>query len=205
MTLLPLFPLPSVVLFPGVPLPLHIFEPRYRAMVADALDADRRIGMVLLKPGWENDYDGRPPIYSIACSGVIVHATKLDDGRYNIVLHGLDRVRVIEEEHTRSYRRAVVETLPDPPLDADDRLAVGELRARLEALIGIDRAPDRPLAQAPDADFVHAIANALDLEPVEKQALLERGTLRLRAQGLVELVEMRRLLGDMPASSQRPQ
>jgi len=204
-TFLPLFPLPNVVLFPGVPLPLHIFEPRYRAMVSDALEADRRIGMVLLKSGWEAGYDRRPPIYPIGCSGVIAHATKLDDGRYNIILHGLDRVRILEEDHSRAYRRAVVEALPDPLLTSDDQQLVRDLRARVETLIEFDRSSNRPLTHAPDADFIHAIAQALDLEPVEKQALLERETLLLRAQGLVELLEMRRLLANGPGGSQRVQ
>jgi Lon protease-like protein len=161
--------------------------------------------MVLLQPGWEGDDDGRPPIYPIGCCAVIVHSTKLDDGRYNIVLHGLDRVRVVDEDHARPYSHAVIETLPDPPLGADDERAVHELRSRLEVLTGLDRSPDRPLAQASDADFVHAIAHALDLEPLEKQALLERETLKLRAQGLVELLEMRRLLANAPGGSQRVQ
>ena len=97
--LLPLFPLPNVVLFPNVFLPLHIFEPRYREMVADALAGDRMIGMVLLRPGWEHDYDGRPPVYPIGCSGVITHVERLPDGRYNIVLRGLERFRILEEDH----------------------------------------------------------------------------------------------------------
>jgi uncharacterized protein len=84
--LLPLFPLPNVVLFPNVFLPLHIFEPRYREMVADALASDRMIGMVLLRPGWERNYEGRPPVYPIGCSGVMTHAERLRDGRYDIVL-----------------------------------------------------------------------------------------------------------------------
>ena len=70
-THLPVFPLP-VVLFPGVPLPLHIFEPRYRAMIADALKGDRIIGMVQLRPGYEADYEGRPPVFAIGCAGVII-------------------------------------------------------------------------------------------------------------------------------------
>ena len=71
-----IFPLPNVVLFPNVFLPLHIFEPRYREMVADALDGDRIIGMVLLRPGWEGDYEGRPPVYPIGCAGLITHAER---------------------------------------------------------------------------------------------------------------------------------
>src|SRR5437016_4248140 len=132
MDLLPIFPLPNVVLFPNVFLPLHIFEPRYREMVADALATDRLIGMVLLRPGWERDYEGRPPVYPIGCSGVITHADRLADGRFNIVLRGLERFRVIEEDAERSYRRALVEPLPEPGLDVDDRAQVRSCRGKLE-------------------------------------------------------------------------
>src|SRR5262247_3902945 len=110
--LLPLFPLPNAVLFPNVFLPLHIFEPRYREMTADAIAADRMIGMVLLRPGWERDYEGRPAVYPIGCSSLITHCEHLDDGRYNIVLRGLDRFRIVEEDHSRPYRRALIETVP---------------------------------------------------------------------------------------------
>src|SRR3954469_6298161 len=100
--LLPLFPLPTVVLFPNIFLALHIFEPRYREMVADALDTDRMIGMALLKPGWERDYEGRPAVYGTGCSGVVTHVEQLADGHYNIVLRGLERFRIIGEDHERS-------------------------------------------------------------------------------------------------------
>src|SRR5262245_6454674 len=119
--LLPIFPLPNVVLFPNFFLPLHIFEPRYREMIADALSADRLIGMVLLRPGWEHDYEGRPAVYPIGCSGVITHAERLQDGRYNIVLRGLERFRILDEDHERSYRRALVEALAEGDLVARDR------------------------------------------------------------------------------------
>src|ERR671935_1366133 len=118
--LLPIFPLPNVVLFPNVFLALHIFEPRYREMVADALAADRMIGMVLLRPGWEKDYEGRPPVYPIGCSGVMTHVERHSDGRYNIVLRGLKRFRILEENHERSYRRAVVDPLHERLLAGDD-------------------------------------------------------------------------------------
>src|SRR5260370_16425715 len=91
--LLPIFPLPNVVLFPNVFLPLHIFEPRYREMVADVVASDRMIGMVLLRPGWDRDYEGRPPIYPIGCSGVMTHVERLGDGRYNLVPPGPDPFR----------------------------------------------------------------------------------------------------------------
>ena len=105
---LPLFPLPNVVLFPNVFLPLHIFEPRYRDMVADALDGDRMIGMVLLRPGWEGAYEGRPPVYPVGCAGLITHSERLSDGRYNIVLRGLEKFRIAGEDDSRAYRQARV-------------------------------------------------------------------------------------------------
>src|SRR4029079_6084798 len=96
---IPVFPLPNVVLFPHVCLPLHIFEPRYREMVSDALEGDRMIGMVLLRPGWEADYDGRPAIHAVGCEGLITHAERTADGRYNLVLRGLEKFRVQQENH----------------------------------------------------------------------------------------------------------
>ena len=197
--MLPLFPLPNVVLFPGMLLPLHIFEPRYRAMTADALEADRRLGMVLLQPGWQTDYDGRPPIFPIGCSGVIVHATQLEDGRFNIVLRGLDRVRILTEDHAQLYRRATIELVPDPPLDESDRSALVGLRSRLATLLGESHKDALP--SMPDADFVHTLAQSLDFEPLEKQALLEQPNLHLRAAALVDLLEMKRLMAGMPDGS----
>ena len=133
--LLPLFPLPNVVLFPNVFLPLHIFEPRYREMVADALASDRMIGMVLLKPGWQHGYEGRPPVYPIGCSGVITHVVRLEDGRYNIVLRGVERFRILEEDRGRLYRVASVEPVAERALATEDRAALRRQRSKLEALM----------------------------------------------------------------------
>ena len=104
--MLPLFPLPNVVLFPGVFLPLHIFEPRYRAMTADALHGDRIIGMTLLMPGYEADYQGRPAVYPVGCAGVITHAEQLPDGRSNVVLRGIEKFRILDEDASRDRFRA---------------------------------------------------------------------------------------------------
>lgn len=109
---IPLFPLPDVTLFPGVSEPYVIFEPRYREMVADALKGDRVIGMILLKPGFEADYEGRPPIYDIGCAGRIADSQLLPDGRYTIALRGFARFRVAAEQRQRPYRLARVEALP---------------------------------------------------------------------------------------------
>src|SRR5204863_9636969 len=84
-----LFPLPNVVLFPHVVQPLHIFEPRYRQMTADALAGDQLIAPALLRPGWEGDYEGRPATYPVVCVGKIVSEQQLPDGRFNILLRGL--------------------------------------------------------------------------------------------------------------------
>ena len=194
--LLPLFPLPNVVLFPNVFLPLHIFEPRYREMIADVIASDRMIGMVLLRPGWQRDYEGRPPVYPIGCSGVVTHVERLADGRYNIVLRGIDRFRILEEDHAKPYRRAVVQPLAEAAPNADDREAVRRCRAKLESLLTpADRASAdvRMPAAMRDEDLVNALAQYLDFEPLEKQALLEHNGLRARAQTLVELLEMKML------------
>jgi Lon protease-like protein len=198
---LPLFPLPNTVLFPGVYLPLHIFEPRYRGMVQDALDDDRLIGMTLLKPGFEAEYEGRPPIYPIGCAGLITHAEPLPDGRFNIILQGLERFRVIAEDHSRAYRIGNVELLDALHAPADPRSVQG-LRQRLETLIApmVERVGGElsiPPAMA-DADLIHALAQYLDFEPLEKQALLERDGLVERATALVDLLEMKAFTTDKP-------
>src|ERR1700722_13009146 len=92
-----LFPLPNLVLFPHVVQPLHIFEPRYRQLMADALADDRLITMALLRPGWEEDYHQKPPIHSVVCLGRIHQEDRLADGRYNLLLEGLWRARIREE------------------------------------------------------------------------------------------------------------
>jgi len=194
---IPIFPLPNVVLFPQVFLPLHIFEPRYRDMVADALAGDRIIGIVLLRPGWEGNYEGRPPVFPIGCAGLITHAERLTDGRYNIVLRGLEKFRVVGEVESRSYRQAQVETVADAPCECDKEELRGA-RRRLETLLvpqpegrGVD--PKMPPSMA-DEDLVNALSQYLDLEPLEKQALLERESLLARCRSLIELLEMKVLV-----------
>lgn len=195
---LSLFPLPTTVLFPNVFLPLHVFEPRYRAMVADALAGDRMIGMVLLREGWQQDYEGRPPVYPVGCSGVITHVETLADGRYNLVLRGLDRFRIVSEDRDKPYRRAEVTPLPEPPPDPSARRELRQWRERLDLLIGptVERSgTDAGITSAmPDDDLVNALAQYLDLEPVEKQALLELEGAPRRAAALVELLEMKLLM-----------
>jgi Lon protease-like protein len=193
---IPLFPLPNVVLFPNVFLPLHIFEPRYREMVRDALSGDRIIGMVLLKPGYQADYEGRPPVYRIGTAGVITHSEPLPDGRFNIVIRGIEKFRIIDEDAGRPYRVGRIEAMQDAGPGAD-RDAIRRQRRKLEAVLktaeertGSD--PQFPSAMS-DEDLVNALAQYLALEPIERQALLERDGVLARAEGLAELLEMRTL------------
>ena len=180
------------MLFPSVFLPLHIFEPRYREMVEDALAGDRVIGMVLLRRGWEADYEGRPPVFPIGCAGVVTHHERLDDGRFNIVLRGLHKFRILGEDEERAYRLARVEALREPSCAEPDALA--QSRQRLEALIASEPRQDGifPTSMS-DEELVHALAQYMELEPIEKQALLECDGLLARCRSLVELLEMRLL------------
>jgi hypothetical protein len=174
-------------------------------MVADALAADRMLGMVLLRPGWQEDYEGRPPVYDVGCSGVITHVERHNDGRYNLVLRGLDKFRIVAEDHERSYRRARVDLLPEPTLAPAEREAIHRQRARLESLLGPESESRRREARTPaamsDDDLVNALAQYLDFEPLEKQALLERPCLRTRAASLVELLEMKIITARTPGPS----
>ena len=193
---IPIFPLPNVVLFPNVFLPLHVFEPRYRAMVADALAGDRIIGMVLLQPGYEGNYEGRPAVFGVGTAGVITHAAPLDDGRFNIVLRGVEKFQIEAEDDSKPYRLARVRTLPEIATEAE-RAELGRHRNRLQALLAVamERAgsePRFPPAVA-DEDLVNALAQYIELDPLERQALLERPGLVGRCRALIELLEMKTL------------
>jgi uncharacterized protein len=191
---IPLFPLPNVVLFPNVFLPLHIFEPRYRAMVAHALQEDRIIGMTLLRPGYEADYDGCPAIYPIGCAGVITHNQSLGDGRYDIVLRGMQKFRIRSEDRSRPYRIGHVEGISEmvPP---DEAVPLRHQRQRLEAVLAaaIERVRAEPKfpPSVPDEDLVNALAQYLDLDVLEHQALLECDGVLARCRALIDLLEMK--------------
>jgi len=191
---IPLFPLPNVVLFPNVFLPLHIFEPRYRKMVADTLAGDRIIGMVLLRPGYETNYDGRPPIYQVGCAGVITHSQPLADGRYDIVLRGMEKFRVVSENESEPYRIGLVESMPEL-VPADEAQPLRQQRQRLEAVLAaaIERVRSEPKfpPSVPDEDLVNALAQYLDLETLEHQALLECNGVLARCRALIDLLEMK--------------
>jgi Lon protease-like protein len=196
---IPIFPLPNVVLFPNVFLPLHIFEARYRQMVADTLAGDRTIGMTLLKPGYEEDYEGRPPVYPVGCTGVITHVERLGDGRFNIVLRGVSKFRILGEVDpgvAQLYRRALVDPLDEEVSDANrERLSAG--RRRLEAYLAplLDHSVRESVlpASMSDIDLVNALGQYLDFEPMERQALLELPDPLARCHAIVDLLELKAL------------
>ena len=181
---IPLFPLQDVMLFPGVARPLHIFEPRYREMLRDAMEGDRIIGMVMLQPGYEDEYYGRPPIYSVGCAGRLGIVEELSDGRFNIVLHGLTKFRVLSEDSSRAYRLAEVEAVPDTMSD-DERDALRRHRDRLLEILSPGSASSRD--DLSDELLVNGLAQMMKMEPLERLELLKAPSPLERAKALIEL------------------
>jgi Lon protease-like protein len=202
-TRFPIFPLPDAVLFPDVRLPLHIFEPRYRAMTRDALAGERAIGMVLIEPGGD-PAENRAPVFATGCLGRIVEHRELGDGRLLIVLQGERRFCIEhEEESDRAYRVVRAALLPDPAYEALDdpvRLALTRERRQLEErmleLAGRrEPAATRLLSERMRAldpiELLHALAFGIDRPSLEKQSLLEAPDPLARAHLLGRLFEFR--------------
>ena len=184
-------------------MPLHIFEPRYCEMVRDVVSDDRIIGMVLLKDGWNLHADPNPPVYAVGCAGIITHIESLDDARYNIVLRGFERFRVAQEDQTRTYRCADVDILPEQ-VSADGKLQLDRDKQKLKQLLNQSQSRTSPEAKIPrdmpTEDLVNTLAQYLEFEPVEKQALLERIGPPERCKALVDLLEMRLLMSNKPTT-----
>ena len=184
------------MLFPNVFLPLHIFEPRYREMVGDALDGDRIIGMVLLRPGWEGDYEGRPPVYPVGCAGLITHAERLADGRYNIVLRGLEKFRIAVARTTAAATASrSVEPLMEEPSETRPGDRCAPSGARLEALLvpqpegrGVD--PKVPPSM-PDEDLSTRSRSTSSSSRSRSRRCSSATGLLARCRSLIELLEMK--------------
>ncbi len=192
------FPLSGAVLFPGLQLPLHIFEPRYRALVQDVLIRDRQIGMIQPRPqaadahatGTSIDH---PPLYDIGCLGRIVDVEALEDGRFNIVLEGVSRFRVLRELETTTLFRQVEAQL-DPTDRPHDILASIE-RASLER--EARRFAERQgymvdwdaVTRLDDEMLVNGIAQVAPFDPASKQAMLESQSISDRCEILVQLMQ----------------
>jgi uncharacterized protein len=190
----PLFPLPNVVLFPRAILPLHVFEERYKKMTYDALQGDRLIAMALLKPGWERDYYQMPQIEPVVCLGTILTHEDLPDGKYNFLLQGLVRAKVVSETRRRTYRVADLDPLDEIPAMEIDLTAERQCMVNLfsQGLLaeGVG-APFRKLLASPlpTADVVD-LACFNFLEDVElKQSLLAELDVRRRVRRAVNALE----------------
>lgn len=190
---LPVFPLPNVVFFPKTYLPLHVFEPRYRRMVADVTMGGQCIAMALLKEGWEPDYYGNPAIYSALCIGRIVSVQPLPDGRSNILLQGLERGEILEEHFEKPYREATIRVTP---MQSNEGLSAGVRRSLIEVLGRYLQAREDNAAwqgffreEVSDEVLVNTLSTYLDCTPLEKQFLLEADGLHQRARRLNDVVQ----------------
>lgn len=207
--LAPLFPLPNVVLFPHLSLPLHIFEPRYRQMIADVLEGDRLIALALLKPGWETNYEANPEIHDMVCLAKIIADERLPSGRYNLVVRGVHRAVVTEELTTElPYRMSRVELYRDfYSSDANVRRDVRQRELLLGARKLFPQSEIDPFfAQLLDADIplgslCDILSNALPLTTVAKQEVLEELDADVRSEILLEHVHT--ALADQGMDSQR--
>jgi Lon protease-like protein len=194
---IPLFPLSNVVLFPGCLAPLHIFELRYRQMTEAALQGERLIGMVTVRPDAREEMGGNPPIYAVGCAGFITDHQRLPDGRHNIVLRGVKRFRVESEpapDFERLYRLADARWLDDPDGGtADGRVGLregvlGHLRRLARRSQGGEEVSLAELGELDDGAFTHALCQGLGLPPEEKQGLLEAASLTERLTQLEGLL-----------------
>jgi len=184
---LAIFPLPGAIVFPGLQLPLHIFEPRYRAMVADALVKDRRIGMIQPQSALEG-----APLFAIGCVGKIAEVEALDDGRYNIVLEGEARFRVLRELKVSTlYRQVEAELLPEPVdeiLSSAERASFEREARRFASAQGYS-VDWESVERLDDVVLINGVSQIAPFDSAAKQALLEAPDLRTRCELLVQLMQ----------------
>lgn len=189
----PVFPLSGVVLFPGVPLPLHVYEARYRTMLRDALAGDRRIAMAVLAPGWQRDYLESPAFEPVGCLGRVTNATWRPDDRYDLVLEGEQRVRFGRVVREFPYRACRVDALEDAPYDDDDPVAEAGKQALREAASALLPLGAEAWIAPPELDsartlleLAHRIAFAMRASDAEKLQILTEDRVVERARLTLE-------------------
>lgn len=194
---LPIFPLPNVVFFPGTVLPLHIFEPRYKQMVSETLEGKGQIAMVLLQPDWEAQYYESPDIYRIGSMGQIQELRRLEEGKYDLQLHGRSRYQIVEILQQAPYRVARVRLLRDRmPSSEHTRALRAEMLSCLKEVARSALSPGEDLTRLEKLDFptlVNSICSWASVSVYDKQFLLELDDLKVRAESL--LILMKRWLG----------
>jgi len=186
---IPIFPLQDIMLFPGASRPLHIFEPRYRDMIADAMEGDRIIGMVMLRPGHEDNYNGNPPIYDIGCAGIISNVERLPDGRYNVIVQGLARFRITSEDQTGTYRIASINVLDEVLSDADRETLRSQRPLLLELLSFVAPGQKPTVDEMPDDMLVNGLAQFLGMNPADRLDLIEQEGPLARSDALLSLLD----------------
>jgi hypothetical protein len=193
LTRLPVFPLPRVVFFPGTALPLHLFEPRYTEMIEDCLQSGcTAMAVALLAPGWEDQYDEKPAIHEIAGAGRIVAHQARADGTHDVILHGLNRVRLHElPNQDHAYRCARAVPIEDSgSTTPSDMLAMMACATRVAAKVR-ERQPDFALqvsAELSPARAADVIADQLVVSPEERQRILETSDIKRRVDLVTESV-----------------
>lgn len=178
---LPVFPLPNAVLFPGALLPLHVFEERYREMMREIIPGRRRLAVARLRPGFEADYYGRPPVFEVCGVGAIVRDAQRDDGRYDILVRGIQRVRLLEELAPKEgYRTFRAEALFDQPNTHAASVAawqkkLSELWQQLKPHLPNGARDLHALVEGAGGpgESADRIAEALVADPDDRQTLLE--------------------------------
>jgi hypothetical protein len=192
----PLFPLPNVVLFPKTLRPLHIFEPRYRAMIAEAISGEGLIGMMFLKDGWENQYDQNPPMESIGCLGRIIQHNQLPDGRYYITLLGISSFELISEIPSEPFRTGMIETREELSEEILSPLLFERLSNVVDEMVEtLDLTRELSWIKESNLDhesLVHHWSAFLPFTPTEKQFLLESASIRIEAGRLYDLLLFRK-------------
>ncbi|WP_260926791.1 LON peptidase substrate-binding domain-containing protein [Novosphingobium sp. 9] len=187
MTRISIFPLTGAMLYPELQLPLHIFEPRYRAMVTDALARDRRIGMIQPQANAEG-----APLYAVGCLGRIAEVEALEDGRFNIILEGEQRFRVLRElDVTTPFRQIEAELIADPELEAlspIERASFEREARRFADRQGYSVDWDK-VVRLDDTSLINGVAQIAPFDSAAKQALLEVDTLAQRCELLVQLMQ----------------
>jgi Lon protease-like protein len=185
-TRISIFPLQGAVLYPGLQLPLHIFEPRYRAMVKDALARDRRIGMIQPQRG-----EGSP-LFTVGCLGKISDVEALDDGKFNLVLDGEARFRVLRElDVTTMFRQVEAELLTEPveqALAPVERALFERESRRFADAQGYSVDWDS-VARLDDVSLINGVSQIAPFDAAAKQALLEADTISQRCELLVQLMQ----------------
>jgi len=194
-TRLSVFPLGGAILFPRMQLPLHIFEPRYRALVSDAMARDRRIGMIQPRPVIGPGVPGEPPLFEVGCIGRIAHVEALDDGRFNLVLEGLTRFRMVRElDVATPFRQLEItldgfaDSLEPAPLAPVERAAI-EMESRRFADAQGYAVDWEAVSRLDDESLVNGIAQIAPFDVAAKQALLESPDIADRAQLIVQLMQ----------------